>query len=71
MVSVPGIVFWEDSGLGGRNSYVDLWRSCAIQERQGAIVRVIRGVAIQRMMLSHASWSSNGCLQMNQFPQWN
>eukprot|EP00959_Pyramimonas_sp_CCMP1952_P026516 556164-Pyramimonas_sp.AAC.1 len=44
------------------------WRSGAIQDRQDATVSLIGGVRIPRVVLWHASASSNDCLPMRQFP---
>eukprot|EP00959_Pyramimonas_sp_CCMP1952_P011924 251704-Pyramimonas_sp.AAC.1 len=46
------------------------WRPGAIQDRQDATIRLIRGVGIPRIMFWYASGSSNGCLPTRQFPQW-
>eukprot|EP00959_Pyramimonas_sp_CCMP1952_P425274 8908147-Pyramimonas_sp.AAC.1 len=77
MVSVPEIALWKDSGVCGRNSYVDsrcwksqAWRSGTIQARQDATVRLIRGVRIARTMFWYAPESSSDCLPTRHFPQW-
>eukprot|EP00959_Pyramimonas_sp_CCMP1952_P255703 5341146-Pyramimonas_sp.AAC.1 len=67
------MVFCKGSGFGGCNSYADSlksqeWRSGAIQDRQDAAVRLIRGIL--GTIFWHASGSSNGCIPTRQFPQW-
>eukprot|EP00959_Pyramimonas_sp_CCMP1952_P149017 3117913-Pyramimonas_sp.AAC.1 len=70
------MVFRKDSGLCGRNSYVDSlskskkWLPGTILDRQDAAARLIRGVEIPRGMFWHASGSSNCCSPTRQFPQW-
>eukprot|EP00959_Pyramimonas_sp_CCMP1952_P383763 8042510-Pyramimonas_sp.AAC.1 len=60
MTSAPEIVFWKESGLCGRNKYVDSllksqnWPSGTILDRQDAAVRLIRGVEIPRTMVWYA-----------------
>eukprot|EP00959_Pyramimonas_sp_CCMP1952_P419303 8782875-Pyramimonas_sp.AAC.1 len=67
------MVFKSGSILSARNNYAYLRQErCfgTVLDRQDATVRLIRGVEVMRMVIWHASGSSNCCLPAGQFPQW-
>eukprot|EP00959_Pyramimonas_sp_CCMP1952_P171435 3582085-Pyramimonas_sp.AAC.1 len=45
------------------------WRSGTVLDREGAALRLIRGVEIPKAIFWHASGSSNCCRPTRQFPR--